>query len=82
MDLRICEPELHAMHVWHASMVLLVKRGESSGVSIFETPAVAPLASSPFGIDFPYHLLVIEVDNPEDRATQDRIRCRLSEFDV
>jgi hypothetical protein len=82
MDLRICEPELQAMHVWHASMVILVKRGEASGVPIFEAPAVAPPASFPIGIEFPYHLLVIEVDDPEDRATQDRIRCSLSKFDV
>jgi len=81
MDIRICEPDLQAMHFWHASMVILVRRGDASGVSIFETPAIAP-GSPTAGTDFPYHLLVIEVDNPEDRATQDRIRCKLSEFDV
>lgn len=82
MDLRIRERELQAMHVWHASMVVLAKPGEAFGVPIFEAPAVASPVSSPVGIEFPYHLLVIEVDNPEDSVTQDRIRCRLSEFDV
>lgn len=82
MDLRIREPELQALHVWHASMVVLARPGEALGVSIFEAPAVAPPASVPVGIEFPYHLLVIEVDDPQDRSTQDRIRCRLSELDV
>lgn len=82
MDLRIREHDLQAMHVWHASMVVLAKPGEVIGVPIFEAPAIAPPVSSLVGIEFPYHLLVIEVDNPEDSVTQDRIRCRLSEFDL
>jgi hypothetical protein len=77
MDQRISEPELGALHVWHASMVLLARRGEMLGISVYEAPAIASLAAR---CESPYHMLVIEVDDPWDVSTQNRIRASLSRF--
>lgn len=79
MDIRIRERELQSMHVWHASMVMLARPGEALGLSIYEMPALATREDSQ---EFPYHLLVIEVDDPWDGATQDRIRTNLRELAI
>lgn len=77
MDLRIREADLVALHVWHASMVMLARPGEKVGISVYEMPA---LATSCDLNDYPYHLLVIEVEDPWDGPTQARIRASLSGF--
>lgn len=56
---------------------MLARPGEKLGISVYEMPA---LATSCDLIDYPYHLLVIEVDDPWDESTQARIRASLSGF--
>lgn len=77
MDVRVREAEISALHVWHASMVLLARPGESVGIPIYETLALASASDSG---DAPYHLLVIEVDDPSDETTQARVRANLRSF--
>lgn len=79
MDIRVSERELSPMHIWRASMVMLARPGELQGVSIFEAPALGK-ASDGQTPDLPYHLLVIEVANPQDLTTQARIRANLQAF--
>lgn len=77
MDIRIPEEKLNAVNLWHASMVMLSRPGEKLGVPIYEVPALAAMSRS---VQQPYHLLVIEVDDPADKATQDRILASLREL--
>jgi hypothetical protein len=81
MDVRITEAELDFADVQFVRRVLLVRReGEDPGVSVYEVGALAPPGPPPSDDDAArFHMLLVEVEEPEHAGTQVRVRSKFLE---
>lgn len=79
MTLRITEAGLATADVKFVNEVLVAAPGTTeSGITVYKRKLLAPFVGQHAEVAVaPYHQLIVEVDDPEDPDTQDRIRMKV-----